>query len=231
MTEPIPVGLSNQPYYVRSDQAWATRNRIYQRDQALYRIGEYAMFVMMWKVSDLQAGLVNRCSRCYNTDDNQDRIGSVYNQALQGKCPQCYGTTFDGGIRAKIVRPALFVDADDDEVKGERGVTHPESLSVEATNDFRARSGDFVIRKDGSRYQITRPTRVTLRTGFYHPNQKNDSIGYARLQANLADKSSVVFQIPPNSEEIQTLLENPGNYPAQTADILNGPLIPKSVTD
>jgi hypothetical protein len=230
MTE-LPVGLSNQPFYTRDRKDWAIEQEIYRHKQALYDIGEWAMFVLLWTVEDFKSGYVVHCPRCFSGDDVAADTSSVYKQSSQARCPSCYGTTFQGGIRAKLIRPTIFADTDDEETKSTRGVVHPQRVTVESTNDFRFRSGDFVFRIDGSRWQLSGPSRVTLRTGFEHPGQSASSIGYAPCPASLEDKTSVAYLIPPNSDQLKSLLTPMSRYPISANDLINGPLIPKGFTD
>jgi hypothetical protein len=109
MTTP-PVGLSNSPFYLRPHQNWAIEQERYRHNQALYSVGEMVMFVLMWHVEDHLKGYVRRCPRCFNGDDA--RAAKVYEQSTVNKCPMCYGTTFEGGVRAKIIRPAIITDSD-----------------------------------------------------------------------------------------------------------------------
>lgn len=227
---PEPVGITNQPYYIREHKDWAVEQEIYRHDQALYSVGEPAMFVLLWTVEDFQHGLTSRCSRCYGTDLG-GREAAVYNQSNQAKCPRCYGTTFEGGIRARIIRPALFTDTDDTEQSSNRGAIHPQSIMVESTNDFRYRAGDFVFRLDGSRWQLKSPSRVTIRTGFEHPGQVISSMGYSQGPANLEDATSVAYIIPPSGSVLASQLLPDSRWPTVKTDVLNGPLIPKAVTD
>jgi len=227
---PIPPGLSNQPYYVRSHKDWAVEQEIYRHDQALYSIGELSIFILLWGLDDFNHGYTSRCSRCYGYDLD-GRSAEIYNQANKAKCPRCYGTTFEGGIRARIIRPALFTSVDPDDKQKSKGVTHPVAAMVESTSDFRFRSGDFVFRNDGSRWQLASPTRVSLRTGFEHPGQVTSSIGYTQGPAKLEDATSVAYLIPPSPEELLTTLAPTGNYPPVTTDLINAPLIPNGVTD
>ena len=233
MTEPQPpIGLANSPFYVRERKNFAVDQENYRHDQAMYTIGELAMFLLMWKVEDHKNGYVRRCPRCYtNTDVNLARSTSAYNQPTLNKCPMCYGTTFEGGVRAKIIRPALFTDTDDQETQAEHGVKYPQTTSVETTSDFRYRNGDYVLRQDGSRWQISTPQRVTVRTGFGHPTQQNDSIGYASAMATLEDKTSVAWIIPPNEDDLKSLLAPSAHYPIAETDLLNAPLVPDGYTD
>lgn len=228
---PEPVGFTNQPFYVRDRKNWAITQENYRHDQALYSIGEPAMFVMLWTVEDFQFGYTSRCSRCYDNEDLNARMAQVYNQPNKAKCPICFGTTFEGGIRARVIRPALITDTDDDEQLSSKGAIHPQRISVESTSDFRYRSGDFVFRQDGSRWQLKPASRVTLRTGFEHPGQLSNSIGYAQGQASLEDATSVAYLIPPNGDVLSTQLLPDSQWPAVKEDLINGPLIPRAWTD
>lgn len=228
MTQIPPVEHTVQPYYVRRRQDWAIDNERQRHKQALYTVGEPALITLMWKVEDFEAGLVERCPRCRQDPNSvQGRIQAVYQQPLTARCPVCYGTTFGEGIRAQIIRPTIFTDADEDQVKSVRGVVHPENVTVESTDDFRSRTGDFIFRKDGTRWQLGRPSRVQVRTGYEQPTQETSSIGYARIPASREDESSVAFDIPPVASQLQEYLVNERYVPdASLYEVLNGPLIP-----
>ncbi len=233
MTEPkVPVGLTNQPFYVRETKTWAVDQERYRHDQGLYSIGEPALFVLMWKVEDHKNGYVRRCPRCYgNNDPRLTDASAILNQPTKAKCPMCFGTTFEGGVRAKVLRPAIFTDADDQETLSEHGVNHPQTVSVESTSDFRIRNQDYVFRADGSRWRLATPAKVTVRTGFDHPSQADDAISYAPAMASLEDRSTVAWIIPPNEDDLRQLLQSSGRYPDSKLDEVNGPLIPKAYTD
>ena len=200
--------VTSQPYYVRETQDWAVEQERQRHLQALYTVGEYAMFVLMWHVRDFEAGLVQRCSTCYGDgiDAVQRGIADAYNQPTQARCPVCFGTTFEGGFKAQIIRPAVFSDSDEDEPKAARGVMNPQDLSVESTPDFRVRSGDFVFRATGDRFQLRVPQRITLRTGFSVPYQSSHAIGYNHARASQEDRTSVAYDIPtPGIDDPETL--------------------------
>lgn len=222
-------GVSVQPYYVRDIQDWAIEQERMRHNQALYQVGEYCMFILMWHHQDFDAGLVARCSRCYSPADSvQNRIADTYNQPVQHRCPYCYGTTFEGGWKARIIRPAIFSDSDEDEQKQARGVTNPQDLSVESTTDFRIRSGDYVFRGNGDRFQLRVPQRVTLRTGFAAPTQSGMAIGYNHARANQEDLTSVAYIIPPTAAELSATLTLGSRVPYDfsTLETIKAPLIP-----
>ncbi len=240
MSQPIPAPLPEeepgpgsrityQPYYVRQTQDWAIQQERLRHAEALYWFGEWSMFVLMWHVQDLNAGLVERCSRCYGTTGSKQReISEVYQQPTQNRCPVCFGTTFEGGYRALIVRPTIFSDTDESEQVQSRGVVHPSDLDVESTPDFRVRSGDYVFRATGDRYQLRVPQRVTLRTGFAHPHQSTSAIGYNHARASLEDPQSVAYLIPPPNETLVSLLQMAGKTPQDFSpyEVVRSPLIP-----
>jgi hypothetical protein len=200
--------------------------------QALYMVGEYAMFVLMWHNDDEIAGLITRCSECQVSGDAiKDQVAAAYGQADQHKCPTCFGTTFEGGFKARIIRPAIFSDADEDEQKQAKGVMKPQDLSVESTTDFRVRSGDYVFRATGDRYYLRVPQRITLRTGFSVPHQSAMAIGYNHARASQEDRTSVAYDIPTGPEDappLEDLLTMGSRVPFDfdPYETIRGPLIP-----
>lgn len=220
-----------QPYYVRDAQPWVIQQERMRHMQALLMVGEYAMFVLMWHINDFKAGLVDRCHKCYgkaSQDTVRQRIAETYNQPEEHRCPECFGTTFEGGYKAQIIRPAIFSDADEDEQKQARGVTNPQALSVESTTDFRVRSGDYCFRSTGDRFQLRIPNRVTLRTGFAVPHQSTAAIGYNHARANQEDLTSVAFSIPPDNDTLQDLLTRGSRVPYDFGpyEVIRASLIP-----
>ena len=230
MSAPIPpprILPNNQPMYIRQSQDWALEQERMRHVEAIYWVGEPAQDVFLWKEEDYEAGYVSRCPRCRQVDGSIDaRIQEAYRQPVQTQCPWCFGTTFDGGVRAKVVRPTIFTDTNEIERKGARGVVYPESCTVETTNDFRARMGDFVCRQNGSRWQLSVPNGILLRTGFMHVNQRDAGLGYAQIPAARMDRSSVAYQIPPNTDELDQWLTSPQYWPQPTNDMRAGPPLP-----
>lgn len=228
----VPQTGTDNRFYVRARQDWAVDQERYRHDQALYAVGEYAIFYLMWALLDFEAGLVTRCSRCYGTTGSvTNREAQVYNQPSINRCPNCFGTTFEGGYRARIVRPSLWADNDESEKQHRRGVVHPEAVTVESTWDFRMRQGDYIIRADGSRWRLPEsPSRTTLRSGFDHPAQKQNAITYARIQARLEEPGTVVYDLPPESKVgIHTLLTQDNPFPQDftSFEIIRAPLVPE----
>lgn len=214
-----------QPYYVRDRQDWAIDQEHLRHNQALWTVGEYAMFALMWHIQDFTAGLVGRCQKCYKS---HGVVAEAYGQGSKNKCTSCYGTTFEGGFKNLIVRPAIFADTDSGEMHDRRGMMHPDDVDVESTSDFRVRPGDYVFRADGTRWQLRVPQRVTLRTGFGFPGQAQTGIGYNLSRASLEDVDSVAYLIPPRTADLAPVLRSGQYVPANFAavEVMRGPLIP-----
>lgn len=215
------------PYYIREPQNWAIEQERRRHNEALWYVGENTMFVLMWHLEDFLDNLVGRCPTCY---ESQGRIASVYGQSDEYKCPDCFGTTFEGGFKALIVRPAIFSDSDESESKVARGVVHPQDLTIESTPDFRIRTGDYCFRVNGDRYYMRVPERITLRTGFGHATQTDTAIGYNHANAAVEDPDSVAYMIPPSNDEVSQILNRSSRIPRDwgTFEVIRAPLIPSS---
>lgn len=234
--DPAPITAAQaastaNPYYVRDLQGWAIQQERQRHDQVLYSLGEYCAFVLLWHESDHRLGLVERCDTCSGANGTiRSRVQDVYKQPTQNKCPDCYGTTFEGGYRALIFRPALFGDADEAEQKTARGVVESSQLSVESTTDFLIRNGDYVFRANGDRYYLRAPMRTTLRTGFGKPNMTDMTINYNQARASLEDnRASVAYELPPDQASLRSILTQGRYYPHVFAahEQIRGPLIPE----
>lgn len=218
------------PYYVRETQSWAIEQERRRHNQALWYFGEPTMFALMWHLEDFQANLVERCPTCF---ESQGQIAEVYGQASDAKCPDCFGTTFEGGFKALIVRPSIFSDSDEGETRHSRGVVHPNDLTIESTPDFRVRTGDYAFRLNGDRFYLRVPQRVTLRTGYAYPGQTDAAIGYNHANAAQEDPDSVAYKIPPANDELAGILGHVFRVPRDwgTFEVIRAPLIPDEDTD
>lgn len=213
----------HQPYYVRQPQRWAVDQERQRHSQALYMYGEYTMFCLMWHLEDFENGLVGRCTQCASS-----RIATAYKQPERNLCPNCFGTTFDGGYKALIVRPAIFSDTDEGQQFQARGVVQSDDLDMESTPDFRVRSGDYCFRSTGHRFYLRVPQRVTLRTGFATPYQRAMAVGYNHAHASLEDHSTVSYLIPPKESDLVDILSVQSTEPVDWSafEVIRAPLIP-----
>jgi hypothetical protein len=220
---PAPQADGQRGTYVRSRQDWAVEQERQRHNQALYMMGENVLFCLLWTARDHDQGLVGLCPVCAT-----DRIAQAYGQATRNKCPSCFGTRFEGGYRALIVRPAIFTDADDGQSFTARGVVSPQEVHLETTSDFRVHGGDYAMRATGERLQLRSPQRTTLRTGFGTPHQSEDGTAYNLSRAAVEDSTSVAYLIPPATAPLVTILSRSGATPVSFSDIevIRAPLIP-----
>jgi hypothetical protein len=229
------------PAWQRDVEGWAVARQRLDHVQAMWQYGELACFALAWHVEDLRAGLTQRCYRCWQGDSDsaqmtaEQLIAQAYGQGNQYRCPVCYNTTFalpEGtsplpGLRALIVRPALWSEFDRAQTWQARGVYDSASVNVESTPDFRVRAGDWALRADGTRFALRAPRRVTLRTGFATPWQASAAIDYNMMNASLEDRQSSAYliEVP---DGLASLLGTYTRVPADYAwaETVNAPLIP-----
>jgi len=215
----------------RDIQGWAITQERLRHVQSLWQYGELAVFCLMWHLEDFQAGLVGRCLRCYDdgTGSEEDQISAAYGQGSQYRCTDCFGTTFEGGFRALIVRPAIFTDMDKDQRRDKRGVVNTGEVNIESTPDFRVRNGDYSFRSTGDRFYLRVPRRTTLRTGFASPWQAAAAIDYNHARGAVEDPASVAYVIPPSALILAQVLGTYTRLPVDFSDfeIIRAPLIPE----
>ena len=224
-----PSGMTKSGFWTPAAQPYITQHLSQSHDQVLYNLGEYAMFVMLWRPVDFDAGLVERCTRCFGRNS---RIAAAYEATPDPKCPECYGTTFEGGYRAKVIRPAIVSDLNTETVEGRRGEHVQDTLTAETTSDIFLRKNDVIMRADGSRYRTDEMNTLVVRTGFDVPDQ-DQSVGGVIPAATLEDPTMPVYLIPPSPDEVQALLRGltkgrhtPGDLTVYDDIAPNGYLVP-----
>lgn len=227
----------SNPYWLPDEQPWAREQARQHHDEATYRLGEYTMFVMLWRVEDFEAGLVGRCPTCYLA---YGEIAEAYGQSSNEDCPTCYGTTFAYdtgagthiGYRARVVRPAIWVPNVKRNSQGRRGEEESNTTAIQTTADFQLRTGDVAIRADNSRWKMRTPTTNFLRTGFAPSTPDRTNLGFHYAQFDLEDEATVTYDIPPTDPAlIRDRLDVP--VPDWTKDFSDieeapGPLFPPS---
>lgn len=100
--------------------------------------GEECVLFHMYHVNEVKdSGLtVDRCT-CFN---------DIYKQSTNFNCPDCYGTTYAGGVKDVWRGWGVFVDANDEETFGKRGMWHPVASSVHTEWQPDLWQRDFVAR-------------------------------------------------------------------------------------
>lgn len=186
-----------QPHAVDNMQSW--------HDDALYALGEYSMFVLLWRISDHKAGLVDRCPVCY---DAYQPYADVYKQPFEHHCSSCFGTTFEGGYKAKIVRPSLWDFGEEADGESRRGELTTATTAIQTTSDFRMRTGDWVIRADATRWQVATLSANHLRTGFSYPEKEQSVVGFNYGNVIREDESANAYLVPPTDPaEVAAILD------------------------
>lgn len=213
------------PYHARDPKRYSVDNEIKARDDALWHYGELAMFCLMWNIKDHELGHVDRCSSCWLSND---RIASAYSQGSRDKCPNCFGTTFEGGYRAMIIRPVVTSSGDENSHPTTKGYVHEMPLNFESTNDFWVNSGDYIFMADGNRFQLRTPTSISLNSGFNTMYRENATIAQHLNQGHLEDKTSVAYIIPPNEQELGAILNQERRLPYDKTEYedIRAPLYP-----
>ena len=229
-----PHPLTKTAFWLGRKQDHVLSHLSESHNEVLYQYGEYVVLVMLWHVRDFEAGLVERCHTCSNPGDAtsmEDRIAKAYGyQSDIANCPDCFGTSYEGGYRARVIRPAIVSDTNTETSQARRGEITTDTIALETTSDIYLRTGDYIFRADNSRYRTAEMSTLVLRTGFDVPEQQ-ESIGGVIPQAKLEDPTSVAYLIPPAPADINALLNNLSlnrHIPTDVTalDVLNGPLIP-----
>lgn len=210
-----------QPVWAYPTQDWAGASIENSHTEALYAYGEFALFTLMWTVSDFEAGLVGKCPTCFVGD----RGAVAFGQSPDPKCPDCYGTTFDGGFRAQIIRASIVVHSTPEREQGIRGQTTIDNINLESTTDFTMHHGDYVFRADEARYQTSEKTEDSVHDGFSIMDTQNPYVANI-AEAKLEDPTSVAYAIPivvgGGSATLPSLLDrsNFGVHTAVAPDVL-----------
>lgn len=221
MTEAVhPTRKPSQPYHAGQAQQWASNLIAAQHEEALYLYGELVLFTLMWRPVDFEAGRVNHCPRCYSGENA--RFAAAFEQATERECPECFGTTFEGGFRAQVIRPALFADRNSEVTEQSRGVVTSDTIRFETTGGFTLHKDDYLFRADNTRFQVEEKNEDVPRDGFGTPWSPDSAAGSST--AHMEETTAVAFKIPPvSSTALRSLLGHQG--PFLIADITGSDLI------
>ena len=219
-----------KPWWMVQDQQWAEEHVTASHVDSLYRYGEFVVFTMLWNSNDYERGEVGRCTRCIQ--GNPLSVG--YDQTADPDCPNCFGTSFEGGFRNQIVRPAIISDRDPDTREDRRaGEVTVERLTIQTTSDFYVRTGDYMFRADGTRYRLGQMETQVVRSGFNHPGQEQSVGGLINSATLESDVASVGHRIPPDDATVAQMLAEASLHPHLVVgtgrfDIERAPLVPAS---
>lgn len=118
---------------------------------SLSYLGEQAILLSMYHVIP-DEGVRERC-RCY--DD-------LYEDTTEFLCPDCYGTTFAGGVKHAYRVWAMFTDATNSEEQTKTGVWNPDKRQVQLEWYPPLQQRDYVVRVPPNRWSpdLTAPLSV-----------------------------------------------------------------------
>lgn len=215
----MTAAFTPYPEWLPDPQQYAVEQERYRQEQAVFHFGEYVYFVLLWDVSDFEAGLVTKCARCYLS---RGKIAEVYGQAADSQCLECLGTTFEGGFKAIIVRPAIVVDNVPVEDPAPRGEIQKETATVSTTHDFKLRTHDVMARANGERWRVGAMNSDQIRTGFEYPANSHMALNVATVTRE--DESSVFYR--KLTLDIPALNQRGTRTPTNFApvEIIRGPL-------
>jgi hypothetical protein len=125
--------------------------------------GEQAILLQLFHSGDTDA---QPCPQC----------GDDIYKSPEMRCPSCYGTTFDGGVRTATKVWALFTDDEKDELRSNRGEVQPtvrhmqtEAFPLLVEHDVVVRVKDWAADNTPAElngyYILQQVTRRSLRTG------------------------------------------------------------------
>lgn len=154
---------------IRLPQPYANNHVSMQNMEALQTVGEQVIYLSMFHVN-IDGDSVPRCTDCYDED---------YNQQDQFRCPTCYGTTYEGGVKAACRAWAIVGDAQNIEDFSKQGVFNKERVTAQLEITPVTMSNDYIIRVTkwsntnvplelGDRYIIEDVGIRSVRTGARH---------------------------------------------------------------
>jgi hypothetical protein len=165
---------------------------------SLSYLGEQAILLQMYHVVP-DEGVAERCP---NYDD-------VYQNCARGLCPDCYGTTFAGGVKTVGRVWAQFTDSDANENIDRTGVWAPDAREIQTEWFPPLTQRDYVVRipKDAwsqdrrtpsavmGIYRIGVVTQSSLRQGQQLGQTANDLYGQ-KGSIDLVIDTMPIYQYP-----------------------------------
>lgn len=213
---------TSRRYHHTQHQQWAVDQAQQHHKEALYAIGEYAIFLLMWNIEDFTRGYVERCSNCYVPYGEK---AETFGQPAFNKCPVCLGTTFEGGYKAMLLRPSIWATDEENDRLDEQGVVVHQTASIQSTDDFRLRNGDYVIRADNTRWRVGEVNSVEIRSGFAVSRYDRSLFAFTYEQIFLEDPKTVIYDFDPGFD-FETVLDPLSHYPVDFSqyDVIRGDL-------
>lgn len=155
--------------------------------------GEEFVLLQMYHPATTDETTARRCPSCY--DD-------IYKQSEAVNCPDCYGTTFAGGVKSAVRIWGLFTDNVEAEQIGQNGVWSPDQRDVQFEPFPLVMEHDFLVRVkmwDSTHkpievygfYGVQQVTRNSLRTGNRFGQARWDIVGQKATITELQKNSPI----------------------------------------
>lgn len=198
---------------IRLPQPYANNHASMQNIEALQTLGEEAIFLTMYH-ENVDAGIQPRCSVCFD---------ERYNQGDKYKCPTCYGTTFEGGVKRAGRVWCIFGDAVGKEDFNRRGVWNQDQRAVQLEVTPIALEHDYIIRVRqwsdthvplylGERYVVDEVQIRSVRTGSrYGQVHGVDHMGQMSIMSKV-DPNHPIQLYTVSTEEPVARFEEPLSY-------------------
>jgi len=199
-----------------------------QNFEALQTVGEQIIYLSMFHVN-VDGDTVPRCS---NFDED-------YSQDSHFKCEVCYGTTYEGGVKAACRAWSIVGDAQNMEDFTQKGVWNKERVTAQVEITPVTMSNDYIVRvvrwsetnvplELGDRYIIEDVGLRSVRTGArYGQVYRQDYFGQKTYMSKV-DPNHPIMLYPISLTEPMLRLDEPLSYGIEmhnpTIQVHGGPL-------
>jgi len=191
---------------VKQREIWAEIDQQRFHNEALQLFGEQVIVRQLWRAEDAALGLVGYCQECQDSPNPsipntsiQQRVSNVYRQTGNSWCPNCYGTTFNGGFKPTCYHLyMLAADTPQNRQNLTTGQFWKDNPSVQFGWYPEIRVGDIVIRvtswngdnptATGDRFIVSTVNVQTVRTG---PGISYDT-------TKIVNQFTTIENVPPN---------------------------------
>jgi len=191
---------------VKQREIWAEIDQQRFHNEALQWFGEQVIVRQLWRAEDAALGLVGYCQECQDSPNPsipntsiQQRVSNVYRQTGNSWCPNCYGTTFNGGFKPTCYHLyMLAADTPQNRQNLTTGQFWKDNPSVQFGWYPEIRVGDIVIRvtswngdnptATGDRFIVSTVNVQTVRTG---PGISYDT-------TKIVNQFTTIENVPPN---------------------------------
>jgi len=168
---------------VKQREIWAEVDQQRFHSEALQWFGEQIIVRQLWRAEDAAIGLVDYCQQCQDSPNPtnpsasvQSRVSSVYRQSGNSYCPNCFGTTFNGGFKTTCYHLfMLAADTAQERANLSTGQFWRNNPTIQMSWFPEIRVGDLLVRvlswdgdtptALGERFEVSTVNVQTVRTG------------------------------------------------------------------